>query len=89
MSWIILTHPPGGTTGKVCKRYAVVKKLCLLEEAYRLRQESNLSLCGAAGELGVHHSLLVKWTKDLACLQSTLVEEAVHLQWTQWAAPSY
>ncbi len=55
----------------VLKRYAVVQKLCLLEEAYCLCQEINLSLRGAAAELGVHHSLLVKWTKDLACLQST------------------
>ncbi len=57
--------------GKVRKRYAVVQKLCLLEEAYRLRQESHLSLQGTAVELGVRHSLLVKWTKDLSRLQST------------------
>ena len=67
----IFTHLPGGLTGKVRKHYAVVQKLCLLEEAYRLCQESNLSLRGTAAELGVHHSLLVKWTKDLARLQST------------------
>jgi hypothetical protein len=42
-----------------------------LEEAYCLCQEGNLSLRGAAAELGVRHSLLVKWTKELACLQST------------------
>jgi hypothetical protein len=53
------------------KHYAVVQKLSLLEEAYCLRQESNLSLQGAAAELGVCHSLLVKWTKDLAHFQST------------------
>ncbi len=56
---------------KVYKRYAVVQKLSLLEEAYRLRQDSNLSLRGAAAELGVCHTLLMRWTKDLACLQST------------------
>jgi hypothetical protein len=57
--------------GKVRKLYAVVQKLYLLEEAYHLRQESNLSLCGAVAELGVPHSLLVNWTKDLARFQST------------------
>jgi hypothetical protein len=71
MPWTILTRRPGGTMGKACKCYAVVQKLCLLEEAHRLHQESNLSLRGAAAELGVRHSFLVKWTKDLACLQST------------------
>jgi hypothetical protein len=44
----IFTHPPGGATGKVCKCYAVVQKLSLLEEAYRVRQEGNLSLCSVA-----------------------------------------
>jgi hypothetical protein len=67
----ILTRPPGGATGKVRKRYAVVQKLCLLEEAYCPRQESNLSLHGTAAVLGMRHSLLMKWTKDLAHLQST------------------
>jgi hypothetical protein len=62
-------------TGKVRKHYGVVQKLSLVEEAYPLRQESNLSLPGAAAELGVCHSLLVKWTKDLACLQSTPLSE--------------
>jgi hypothetical protein len=71
MPWTILTCLPGGALGKVCKRYAVVQKLCLLKEAYHLCQEGNLSLCGAAAELGVRHSLLVKWTKELAHLQST------------------
>jgi hypothetical protein len=71
MPWTVLTHPRGGTTGKVRKRYAVVQKLSLLEEAYCLRQESNVSLQGVAAVLGVRHSLLVKWMKDLAHLQST------------------
>jgi hypothetical protein len=67
----ILTRLPGDTMGKVRKHYAVAQKLSLLEEAYRLRQKSNLSLRVVAAELGVRHSLLVKWTKDLAHLQST------------------
>jgi hypothetical protein len=71
MPWTIVTRPLGGATGKVRKRYAVVQKLCLLEEAYCLRQEGNLSLCGVVVELDVRHSLLVKWTKQLARLQST------------------
>jgi hypothetical protein len=71
MPRIVLTRPPRGAMGKVCKRYAVVQKLSLLEEAYCLRQESNVSLRGAAAMLGICHSLLVKWTKDLARLQST------------------
>ncbi len=66
----ILTHPPGGATGKVRNRYAVVQKICLLEEAACLPWESNLSLQGVAVKLGVQHSLLVKWTKDLHRLQS-------------------
>jgi hypothetical protein len=71
MRWTVLTHPPGGATGKVCKCYAVVQKLSLLEDAYRLHQESNVSLQGTVVVLGIRHSLLVKWTKDLARLQST------------------
>jgi hypothetical protein len=64
----IVTRP---LMGKVRMHYAVVQKLSLLKEAYRLHQESNLSLRGAAVELGVCHTLLVRWTKDLARLQST------------------
>jgi hypothetical protein len=71
MPWTIVTRPLGGTAGKVRKCYAVVQKLSLLEEAYRLRQKSNLSLRGMAVELGVCHTLLLRWTKDLAHLQST------------------
>jgi hypothetical protein len=67
----IVTRPPGGPMGKVRMRYAVVQKISLLEEAYHLCQESNLSLRGAVVELGVCHTLLVRWTKDLARLQAT------------------
>jgi hypothetical protein len=67
----IITSPPGGATGKVRNRYVVVQKLCILEEANQLRQVSNLSLRGVAAELGVCHSLVVKWKKDLPHLQSS------------------
>ncbi len=90
MPGTILIHPPGGAMGKVHKCYAVVQKLCLLEEAYCFCQESNLSLRGVAVELGVRHSLLVKWTMDLVRLQSHPPgQRSSPSCWTQWAAPSY
>jgi hypothetical protein len=56
--------------GNVGNCYAVLQKICLLEEADCLPRESSFSLQGAAVELGVQHSFLVKWTKDLHHLQS-------------------
>jgi hypothetical protein len=70
--------------GKVRNRYAVVQMLCLLEETDRLRQESNLSLRGAAAELGVRHSRLVKWTKDLPHLQSNPRSK----KWSSFSGPN-
>jgi hypothetical protein len=63
MPWAIVTYLPGGASGKVNNRYAVVHKLCLLKKANHLCQVSNLSLQGAAAELGMLHSLLVKWKR--------------------------
>ncbi len=80
----IITCPPGGAMGKVCSRYTVVQKLCLLEEANQLRQVSNLSLQGTTAELGVCHSLLVKWKKDLPCLQSSPWSK----KWSNYAGPN-
>ncbi len=53
MSWTIITHTLGDGMGKVCNPYAVVQKICPLEEAGHLCWESNLSLQGLAVELGV------------------------------------
>ena len=52
---------PGGAR----KRYSVRQKLQILKECSRLRREDNLSLRGAAALVGIAHSLLVKWTKDV------------------------
>jgi hypothetical protein len=66
----ILLRPPGGASGKVRQRYAVVQKLLHLEECHCLRQVHCLSPHGAAVELGVPISLLSKWTKELPRLQA-------------------
>jgi hypothetical protein len=59
----ILVRPPGGATGRVRRRYAVRKKLQLLEKCNRLRRAENLSLRGAAVAMSVPHTVLVRWTK--------------------------
>ena len=55
-------------TGKTHKRYAVRQKLQVLEEFRQLCREQNLSLCGAAAELGIPHSLLIKWNSNIPTL---------------------
>jgi hypothetical protein len=47
MHQTILTCPPVGATGKVCKHNAVVQKTFLLEDSNCLCRESNLSLSEA------------------------------------------
>ena len=59
----ILVRPPGGTTGRVRRRYAVCQKLQLLEECNRLRGLENLSLRGAAAAMSIPHTVLVRWHK--------------------------
>ena len=56
--------------GKVRMRYAIIEKIMLLDEVKRIHWKGNLSLRGAAAEIGVHQSLLVKWTKELPKLQA-------------------
>ena len=51
--------------GKVQKWYAIIEKIMLLNKVKRIHREGNLSLRGAAAEIGVNHCLLVKWTKEL------------------------
>ena len=70
MSRTLLICPRGGATGKVRKRYAIVKKIMLLDEVEQIHQEGNLSLQGAAAEIEVNLCLLVKWTKELPKLQA-------------------
>jgi hypothetical protein len=70
MPQTIIVCLPGGASGKVQQRYAVVQKLLLLEECDCLRQVHGLSLRGAAVELGVPVCLLLKWTKELPKLQA-------------------
>jgi hypothetical protein len=71
MLWTIIVRPPGGASGKVQQRYAVVLKLLLLEDCHRLWQvHAGLSLHGAAAELGMPVCLLLKWTKELPRLQT-------------------
>jgi hypothetical protein len=60
----IIARPPGGASGKVRKRYAIRQKLKLLEECSRLRRSMNLTLRGAALEIGISPCLLVQWTNQ-------------------------
>ena len=55
----ILVRPPGGSTGRVRRRYAVRQKLQLLEECNRLRRLENLSLRGNATVMSIPHTILI------------------------------
>jgi hypothetical protein len=76
----LLLRPPGGATGKVCKRYAILQKILLVEESNRLRQECNFSLREAGEELGAPFSVLSRWTKDIKnlCASSRANRKAGH-----------
>ena len=58
-------------TGVVCKQYAHLHKIQLVEECRRLRAVHNLSLRGAVRVLGVNHTLLIRWMAKLPALQAT------------------
>jgi hypothetical protein len=62
---------PGGATGKVRKRYAILQKILLVEESNRLRRECNFSLRKAGEELGAPFSVLSRWTKDIENLRAS------------------
>ena len=66
----ILVRPKGGTSGVVCKRYAHLQKIQLVDECGRLRAVHNLSLRRAARVLGVNHALLIRWTAKLPALKA-------------------
>ena len=68
----ILLRPPGGATGKVRKRYALIQKLMLLEESNRLRRECNFSLHRTGEVLGVPFPLLSNWGKKVATIHATI-----------------
>ena len=61
----LLLRPPGGATGKVRKRYALIQKIMLLEESNRLHLEHNFSIHQAGEVLGVPFPLLSKWDKEV------------------------
>ena len=71
MPQTILVCPKSGATGVICKRYAHLQKIQLLEECGRLQAVHNLSLRGAARLLGVNHALLIRWTAKLPALKAT------------------
>ena len=52
---------PGGISGKMRARYTARRKVALLALARRLQEEEGLSLRAAADQLGVNHSLFVRW----------------------------
>ena len=61
----IITRPLlGGASGKVRRRYTVRQKLKLLEECSRLWRSMNLTLHGAALEMGLSPCLLDRWTNQ-------------------------
>ena len=61
----IITRPLlGGASGKVRRRYTVRQKLKLLEECSRLQRSMDLTLRGAALEMGISPGLLVRWTNQ-------------------------
>ena len=70
MPQTILVCPKGGATRVVCKRYAHLQKIQLVEECGRLRAVHNLSLRGAARVLGVNHALLIRWMAKLPVLKA-------------------
>ena len=68
----LLLRPPGGATGKVRKRYALIQKILLLEESNHLQRECNFSLRRAGEVLGVPSPLLSKWGKEVAMIRAAI-----------------
>jgi hypothetical protein len=68
----LLLRPPGGATGKVRKRYALVQKIMLLVECNRLCVECDFSLRRAGEVLGVPFTLLSKWGKEVERLRTSI-----------------
>ncbi len=68
MPCTILAMPKGGMLGKTHKCYVVHQKLQVLEECPWLMRDHKLSLCGAAAELGILHSLLMRWSAKVPTL---------------------
>ena len=71
----ILLRPPGGASGKVRKRYALVEKLMLIDESNRLRRECNLSLRKAAEVIGVPFQVLARWHKELPTICAAIADQ--------------
>ena len=54
----------GGKSGIIRKRYSVLEKLQLLNECGKLQRECNMTARSAALEMGIHHTLLVRWRDE-------------------------
>jgi hypothetical protein len=55
----------GGKSGNIRKRYTVLEKFQFLCQCSRLQREANLTARSAAIEMGISHSLLVRWRGDV------------------------
>ncbi len=71
----LLLRPPGGATGKVRKRYALIQKILLLEESNRLQRECNFSLRRAGEVLSMPFPLLSKWGKEVTTIRAAIRAE--------------
>ena len=72
MPQTILVCPKGSATGVVCKRYAHLQKIQLMEKCGRLQAVHSIFLCGAARALGVNHTLLIRWMAKLPVMKALL-----------------
>jgi hypothetical protein len=83
----ILLQPPGGASGKVRTRYALIEKLTLLDESNRLQRDCNLSLRQAAEVIGTNCSFkMAKGSShDPCCHRGSPVntQQEGHSRWTQ------
>jgi hypothetical protein len=71
----ILLRPPGGASGKVRKRYALIEKLMLIDESNCLWRECNLSLCKATEVIGMPFQVLAKWHKEVPTIHPAIADQ--------------
>jgi hypothetical protein len=61
----IVLRPPGGASGKLRQRYALIQKLMLLDESESLWRERDFSLRRSAQVLGLNFQTLARWRKEV------------------------
>ena len=66
----------GNFSGRMGRRYTARENRGLLAKAMRMQEAKGATLCYAASQLGVSHSLLSKWSKRHSKVGRLLKKEA-------------